>query len=103
MLNLRPQDAAARSRPRAEGCNSLQSMPPIRSAAGFLHRINRAAIDGPQLRPAKARNSPQTRAAASQAAAEPIKEMRLILNHEFAPEWAQRAAASRRRRPAVRT
>jgi len=40
--------AAARSRPRAEGCNlTLLESRPIRSAAGILRRINRTVIGGP--------------------------------------------------------
>ncbi len=40
---------AARSRPRAEGCNSFQSMPPFRSAAGWSRvKIDAAGIGGPQ-------------------------------------------------------
>ncbi len=52
-----PPGPAAPSRPRAEGCNSLQSMPPVRSAAGLPREKSK------QQAPAQ----------------------RLILNHELRP------------------
>jgi len=56
------QRPAARSRPRAEGCNlALLESRPLRSAAGFLHRINRVTIDGDRsLGAAEARSSRPT-------------------------------------------